>query len=154
MNKHHTLFIMALLISLFLFGCQSSADQKNTDPPSPIQINHHANNSNETQHQVNKKIDQYLSETRDDIAKYQKILLPGEVFIAIQTTTMKQLNERNIEEEVTKELKDVTGLEKIHVSSDEKFYIELNKLMDKNWDNEEELKKELDRLKKLKKEKT
>lgn len=141
-------------MSLFLFGCQSEAEQNKTDPPSPIQINHHANNSNEAQHQVNNKIDQYLTETREDIAKYKKILLPGEVFIAIQTTMMKQLNERNIEDEVTKELKDITGLKKIHVSSDEKFYIELNKLMDKNWDNEEELKKELERLKKLKKEKT
>ena len=59
-----------------------------------------------------------------------------------------------IEKEVEKKLKKITGIDKIHVSSDQKFYIELNKLRDENWDDEKELKKELDRLKKLKKEKT
>ncbi|GAA0293759.1 hypothetical protein GGQ92_000055 [Gracilibacillus halotolerans] len=152
MKKLH-LMIGAILLCFLVAGCNATKEQNNVSPPTPIQTNSNSSSMNHLD-KTNDKIDRYLTEDRDDIAQYQKIILPEEVFIAIQTTTIQQLNERDIEKEVEKKLKKITGIEKIHVSSDQKFYIELNKLRDENWDDEKELKKELDRLKKLKKEKT
>jgi len=152
MKKLHLLIGVFLLFFLFT-GCNSANEPNNTAPPDPVQTNSKFSNMNQLD-LTNDKIDHYLTEERNDIAKYQKIILPEEVFIAIQTTSMQQLNERDIEKDVEKQLKEITEIEKIHVSSDQKFYLELNKLMDKEWNNEKDLKKELDRLKKLKKEKT
>ena len=91
----HLLFGVFLLFFLFT-GCNSANEPNNTAPPDPVQTNSKSSNMNQLD-LTNDKIDHYLTEERNDIAKYQKIILPEEVFIAIQTTSMQQLNERDIE---------------------------------------------------------
>lgn len=92
-----------------------------------------------------------------DISKVRAVNTNKELLLAIKTPQFDRLHLKKIEKRVTSDLKDEYPHYKVTVSTDQKLFLELNKLEQKiqqNNVNKKKLLKEFSNLKKLMKEKT
>ncbi|MFB1051595.1 YhcN/YlaJ family sporulation lipoprotein [Paraliobacillus sp. JSM ZJ581] len=87
----------------------------------------------------------YIREQFSSISDVTAVVYNQELIVAIKATTFQQINEQSIEKKVKKKLKKQFQFKKITVSSDQKIFIEINKIHQSS-DN---LKEKFNHIKKL-----
>ena len=152
MSKYYALQIIGVLLIIFLLltGCEQEAKQPLISNPldnnmqqvkQPIRDNHLLSNEINGQVLVN----------FDSVADVISMKHKQEVIVAIKATTFQQINEQKIEKKVKKRLENYNPDLNIFVSSDQKIFIEINKLQEeaKNDISNKELEKRFKKIKKL-----
>ncbi|GAB2555072.1 YhcN/YlaJ family sporulation lipoprotein [Gracilibacillus alcaliphilus] len=139
--------MLAIATILILIGCQ----EKDTPSADPAKIDgvtmlHSESNPDKQAGSVQAYLD-----NEEDITDYKAVQVDDQLFIAIEASAMKQAVEQKLEKKIEKKLQEITQLSEIVVTSDQKFMIELSKLEQQDL-SKQELKKELDKLRKLSKE--
>ncbi|WP_066192742.1 YhcN/YlaJ family sporulation lipoprotein [Gracilibacillus timonensis] len=89
----------------------------------------------------------YLDDVKE-ISDYKAVQVDDQLFVAITANPIQQATERKLEKKIEKGLKKAVDSDKVKVTSDQKFMIELGKLEDKHL-SKKEAKKEINKLIKL-----
>ncbi|WP_058306951.1 YhcN/YlaJ family sporulation lipoprotein [Gracilibacillus massiliensis] len=95
----------------------------------------------------------YLDDQSNGISTYRAIHVNDQLFVAFNATPLKQATEQKVEKKVKNDLKTLTKINHIHVTSDQKFFMELTKLENEKLTKDETIKR-LKKLEKLSKEQT
>lgn len=142
--------VYLLVILGLLAGCKENMDSVKSQSTSITKIS-----SKKSTNQTVANHAEELLIKRDDVTGVRGVNTDKDLLIAIKVPQMDRLQlstiEKNVKEELTKEYPD----HKIQVSTDQKIFLELDKLekkLEKGKTGEKELKKELDNIKSLMKE--
>ncbi|SFM01474.1 hypothetical protein SAMN04487943_106194 [Gracilibacillus orientalis] len=143
-----------IMCILLLVACNNQNNSSSIQDDSSDIVMLSSDTSNEHEENSIPSIAQtYLDDQTNDIATYKAIHIEDQLFVAFNATPLKQAVEQKIEKKVKKDLETLTNIKDIHVTSDQKFYIELTKLENQQLSKDKVLKK-LKELKKLSKEQT
>ncbi|CQR47857.1 Sporulation lipoprotein YhcN/YlaJ (Spore_YhcN_YlaJ) [Paraliobacillus sp. PM-2] len=111
--------IIFLLLLPLIFGCNQNNDPTN-ETKNIEQINNQATTHSE--------VTDYIFKHFDSVSDIRTVVYKQELIVAIKATTFQQINEQTIEKKVKKKLEKQFKFKKINVSSDQKIFIEINKL--------------------------
>jgi hypothetical protein len=128
-------FVFPIFLSVFLFGCN---DEKT------LEVN--SMNGQEVEEVTT------IMKNEDDIYSGRAILVEDQLLVAIQAKPWLDYKKTKIEKNLKKKLEESFPEYDITVSSDFKLYWEAQKLITE--EDSEKVKKQLNKLKKLKKEET
>ncbi|GAA5417250.1 hypothetical protein Pryu01_02313 [Paraliobacillus ryukyuensis] len=112
-------FILCFTLLFFLIGCTMQDKPSTSETKNAEQMNYPVSHNNVT--------DFILAEF-DSVSKAKAIEYESKLIVAIQATTFQQINEQKIERKIKKELKKQFEYETIEVSSDQKIFMEINKM--------------------------
>ncbi|WP_339288989.1 hypothetical protein [Ureibacillus sp. FSL K6-0786] len=127
--------VFPIFLSVFLFGCN---DEKT------LEVN--SMNGQEVEEVTT------IMKNEDDIYSGRAILVEDQLLVAIQAKPWLDYKKTKIEKNLKKKLEEILPEYDITVSSDFKLYWEAQKLITE--EDSEKVKKQLNKLKKLKKEET
>ncbi|WP_182199896.1 YhcN/YlaJ family sporulation lipoprotein [Paraliobacillus salinarum] len=129
-------FFSALLLLTSLFGCNQNNESTN-QLDNVEKINY--------QQTTNSDVTYYIRKKFDSVSDVKAIVYDKELIVAIKATTFQQINEQSIEKKVKKSLEEQFNFKEINVSSDQKIFIEINKIHQ----SPENLEKKFNHIKKL-----
>ncbi len=146
------LLLFTVTAMFLLHGCT----EKNNDAQSNTNnsILHLSNENTPLTYPIPKKVQQIIEKKENHIKDYKAIMTKEDLFITIIVQSINQVNEQDIAKQIEKELIDAISNKEIHVTSDEKFLMEINKLQETNSISKKELEKTLTEWKKLLKDQT
>ncbi len=149
MKPLHIFFILTLI---GIVGCSNQEDSAINDSSEIVLLNSNSTSAFEKD-SVPKIAQSYLDNQSNDIGSYKAIHVDDHFFVAFNATPLKQAVEQKIEKDIKKDLESLTKIKNIHVTSDQKFFMELTKIENEQL-TKQELIKRIEKLKKLSKEQT
>lgn len=112
-------FSSIFLLLASLFGCNQNNESAN-QLDNVEKINY--------QQTTHSDVTNYIRKEFDSVSDIKTIVYDKELIVAIKATTFQQINEQAIEKKVKKKLEKQFNFKKINVSSDQKIFIEINKI--------------------------
>lgn len=146
------LLLFTITAMLLLHGCSEKNNE--AQPSTNNSILHLSNESTPITYPIPEEVQQLLEKKENHIKDYKAIMTQEDLFITISVKSLNQVNEQDIAKQIEKELIDSIPNKEIHVTSDEKFLMEINKLQDTDSISKKELEKKLTEWKKLLKDQT
>lgn len=121
--KKEIIKLLMLSVILILSACAGQGQTLDQTPIDPIRVRQ-PNYAGYEQESINRWVlDQF-----DEVIEVTSVMNKNEILLAFKASTFHQLNERKLEGTVTDELKQLDPDLKATVSSDEKFFIEIDRL--------------------------
>ncbi|GAE91832.1 hypothetical protein JCM21714_791 [Gracilibacillus boraciitolerans JCM 21714] len=147
-----SLHILAILVLLTIVACNNESPSPTNSSPGITQLNSESTKKFEKD-SIPRIAQTYLNDHSNEIASYKAIHINDQLFVAFTASPLKQAVEQKIEQKVKKDLESITKMKEIHVTSDQKFLIELTKMENEDL-SKEDFEKKVEKLIKLSKEQT
>lgn len=147
---------ISLAISIILFPFLYGCNQEEANPPlisNPSDSNIQQIKQGVEDQSTSQEINEHILKKFDSVEDVRSVEHKNEMLIAIQATTFEQFNEQKIETKVKKEIEKRKPNLTIIVSSDQKIFIEVNKLLsdlNTNQLTKKNFDKQFNKIKKLK----
>ncbi|KAB8138585.1 hypothetical protein F9U64_02925 [Gracilibacillus oryzae] len=142
------MFCFAILIFCFLCaGCNETSngsDGESIQQPLPL-----STQNSMSPYSLPIAAQEVMDDQKNKIVKYKALQTEKDLFIAIQVTSLNQMSEQDIEKKIQKKLKKKIPEKKVHVTSDQKFLIEIGKLQSKKITDQKKIEKKIKDMKKL-----
>ncbi|SER98202.1 Sporulation lipoprotein YhcN/YlaJ (Spore_YhcN_YlaJ) [Gracilibacillus ureilyticus] len=150
MNLKAFLFTTIVFFSI-LTGCNAENNESNgTSTSQPKQISTETNST----FSLPSVAQEVMDEQENKMVKYRAVQTKKDLFIAVQLTSINQMNEQDIAKKIQKKIKKKMKDKEVNVTSDTKFLMELEKLQRKEKIDQKEIEKKVKDMKKLLKEQT
>lgn len=148
--------VVWIFVSFSLFPFLSGCNQEDANPPlinkqSDMNMQQVKNEGGLIDQANLQEINNKILSTFDSVEYVVSLKNHEDMLIAIKATTFQQFNEQKIEQEVKKEIEKIKPKLNILVSSDEKIFIEINKLLTDLQDGQLSIEDFDQRFKKIKK---
>ncbi|MCZ0703944.1 hypothetical protein J2T56_002177 [Natronobacillus azotifigens] len=122
-NKILIRLLAISLVIITLAACAGVGLTLDEEPINPIQVRQ-MNYAGYEQEAINR----HVLDKFDSIIEVTSVMNKDEILLAIKASTFEQFNEQQIEEKVKDELKNFDPDLKSTVSSDQKFFLEIDRL--------------------------
>ncbi|SHM89155.1 YhcN/YlaJ family sporulation lipoprotein [Gracilibacillus kekensis] len=146
------IYLVLIFTFMSLVACNNPEQSTHNNSTDIVMLNSETS-TNFEQNSIPRIAQSYLDDQSNGISTYKAIHVNDQLFVAFNATPLKQATEQKVEKKVKKDLKELTQINNIHVTSDQKFFFELTKLENEELTKEEVVKR-LKKLKKLSKEQT